>query len=56
MFHDEMESVRLNAVMSLSKVAKWTNIELEEELLKSLVTILNDKNSAIRENVYELLQ
>ncbi|CAG8615335.1 3538_t:CDS:1 [Ambispora leptoticha] len=49
MFHDEIDSVRLNAINSLQKIGTYTKIILDYEQLQNTLDVLGDSNSKIRE-------
>ncbi|CAG8437059.1 10503_t:CDS:1 [Ambispora gerdemannii] len=49
MFHDEIDSVRLNAINSLQKIGTCTKITLDYEQLQNTLDVLGDSNSKIRE-------
>lgn len=55
MFNDEMESVRMNAVHSLRKVANKHAISLDRNQLKSVMMVLQDGNPTVRQAAYSML-
>eukprot|EP01135_Chromosphaera_perkinsii_P000781 Nk52_evm69s151 gene=Nk52_evmTU69s151 len=53
MLNDEIDSVRLNAIHSLTKLGDI--VELDEEQLKIVLSVLDDSNPEIRRSVHRLL-
>ncbi|KAJ3093172.1 Integrator complex subunit 4 [Quaeritorhiza haematococci] len=55
MFNDEVESVRLNSITSISKVASRHPLSLDKEQLQITTLVLQDANDDIREAAHRML-
>ena len=56
MFHDEIDSVRLNAINSLRKISTNTEIVFNREQLTIALSVLDDADPTVRESTHGLLR
>ncbi|KAG9305653.1 hypothetical protein G9A89_022575 [Geosiphon pyriformis] len=55
MFHDEIDSVRLNAIHSLRKIGTLAKISLDSEQLQITLSVLDDADKKVREATHQML-
>jgi integrator complex subunit 4 len=55
MFNDEFLTVRLQAIMAISKIAERWNIVVNTELVQSLILILGDQNPSLQAATFKML-